>query len=211
MIKYSGKINKRDKILLGEFISELEDYFDLEIPINLNTCRDRKEFSKKYGETTPNWMVGFAINDNVSIIERTALEKESTHKKEEFLQIAKHEICHLFIKKNNPFCARYFEEGLCLNFAKQIKKDLIKKENLILFLSNFYIPFNKYEFAKHQGYQLSSRIMKNILSFYSKANVLELLKITKQDRGWKNKIEKATGDSIDEFKKTIVRGIRIVE
>lgn len=212
MINYNVKINHSIKDELHIYESMIQNFFDVEdISINIRVINTRKEFEKIVDRKTSNWVVGTTKFNNIYVLKKMAIEKESSHKKEEFIQILKHEICHSYINKLNPLCAKSIEEGFCLNMAEQNKEDIIKKENYDLFFgpSNMYAFMNSEEFAQKQGYQLSYMIVRNIINNFSRQQIISLIMISRKDSNWKKEIEKITGKEFLEYEKTLKTNIII--
>lgn len=212
MIKYYGDINNDNKEELKTFVAFLENYFDIKnLLIKINVLKTREEFNKEIGKKTPDWMVGYTISNNIYVLSPEAFEKESNHKRSEFVQIIKHEISHVFIGNVSPLCLKSLEEGLCLNFAGQNRTALIKKENFDLFYGNsiFYNLNDQKLFADLQGYQLSYMMVKNLLNKFNKNQITELIKIERTDRNWKIKIESITSLKIEEYVNFLKSGIAV--
>jgi len=89
-----------------------------------------------WGRKTEAWFVGACKNNNIYILNPNVYEKESSHKKEEFWQILKHEYCHIYYtqitKCHYPF---WLNEGLAgyLSGKKLVLKNEHKGKLLNIF------------------------------------------------------------------------------
>lgn len=197
-----------------EYCKKLEAFFGVNPgDLKIIEMASRKDFDKALGRKTPNWLVGIIQGKDFLILDRKKFETESTHKEDEFIQILRHEICHLFINELNSECSHSLEEGLCLNFAGQDRTAKISKNNFDLFFgnSNFYNVLPDRNFADIQGYQLSYMTTKNLLNRFSKKSIIQIIKIRRSDRNWQEQIEQATGMTIDEFINLMKNGILVLK
>lgn len=204
---FSEKIRKE----LIKYCKRLEVFFGVSSgDFTIIEVPSRSDFNEKIGRQTPNWHVGLTREKEILILNYNKFETESTHKKEEFIQILKHEICHIYICELSLHCSRSLEEGLCLNFAGQKREAIIKKENADLFFgkSNFYNILDYKNFTEMQGYQLSYMTVKNLLDTFDRKQIIDLIKISKQDVDWKEKIEHISGMTFDKFLTIMKKGIK---
>ena len=198
---------------LKQFSSFLEKFFNKKIDsITINVFEERWEFDQKLNKETPDWMVGCAIEDNIFVLSPQAMENESTHKREEFTQILKHEMCHVFIQSISPFCLKSMEEGLCLNLAGQDRTAKIRKEYFKMFFgkSIYYNLINPKRFADLQGYQLSYMMVGNMLRNFNQSQIIQLLKIPRTDKFWNEKIEYITQMKFEDYNKFLKTGIGVI-
>ena len=127
------------KKMIEKIKKKLEEFYGFKSPdFSVEICASRKDFEEKTGKKeTPDWLVGFANKGNVYVLSPEAMERESSHKKEEFEQILTHEVCHIFNNEINKNTLTWVNEGTALFLAKQNKKPNFTKENLIKFFMFF--------------------------------------------------------------------------
>lgn len=129
MIKiiYKGKdLTKREKDIQKTFDS-VKKVFSVEISdVTVRVYENRAEFNKQLKKETADWLVANASNNGeIDILSPIAMEKESSHNKNEFLQILKHEFTHLFANKlaKGHAIPKWLNEGLAAYIAKQHQND----------------------------------------------------------------------------------------
>ena len=97
----------------------------------------------------------------IIIFSKKSINKETTHKIEEWDSLVKHELCHIFYyNKFKTYLPLWLNEGLALNLANQKKpkiyfsvKDIINlttKEN-----------FSKDKYAYHKSYWIVKKLLEN--------------------------------------------------
>ena len=74
--------------------------------------KNRKEFDKKLNRKTKLWHIASASNGKIDIMHFNTFERETSHKKEDFLPTLKHEMVHLFIDKitNDKAVPKWLDE-----------------------------------------------------------------------------------------------------
>jgi len=204
MIKYPNSVTEHEAIELNKFCNRLTNFFGIKIDsMSIIEVKSRADFDKFFREKTENWLVGETRGKTVYILKKNKFESDSIHKEEEYLQILKHEICHIFISKINNDCPSFLAEGLCENFAGQTKRIKIKEENLKNFFGKdiFYVNYNYNEFANKEGYSISFWVVKELLENFSNSVIIDLIKISKKSSDWKKQIENITGISYEQYLK----------
>lgn len=121
-LSYKGldydKIKKLVVIAYEEVSFCFKDKLD---SLTINVHKNRNEFDKKLNQKTKLWHIASAHNEEIDIIHFDAFEKETSHKKEDFLPTLKHEIAHLFIDNlaKGKAIPRWLNEGLASVISKQ--------------------------------------------------------------------------------------------
>jgi len=95
---------KKDKevdLMYKKSMEELDSFYKLNWKYNtprIIVLKNRKEIDNLKNKKTPGWLVGWTEGNNVYLLDRKNYEKESSHKysDEEYFQLIKHELSHLF-------------------------------------------------------------------------------------------------------------------
>ncbi|MFA5248209.1 MAG: hypothetical protein WC415_03115 [Patescibacteria group bacterium] len=123
--------------ILEEIIQELKSFFNFKAePPLLFLIDNRKDMNLIWGKKTEDWFVGAFKHGNIYILNPEIFEKESSHRREEFAQILKHEYCHVYYTQlTNGHCPSWLNEGLAcfLSGKKLILKDGYKDKLLNIF------------------------------------------------------------------------------
>lgn len=85
-------------------IKELNSFYKLKWGKNkpkIIILKTRKEIDSFQSEKTPGWLVGWAQENTIYLLDRKKYEKESSHKysKKTYSRLLKHELSHLFFDK----------------------------------------------------------------------------------------------------------------
>lgn len=146
----------------NKFLKKAEKYFEVKLKRkpSLIKVKTRKEFNLITGRKTKKWMVATPLKGNIVIFSEETIEKETTHKKEEYIQLINHEISHLCYyekyKENTPV---WLNEGLALHLAGQKKKSVkVNKEDMLKLYT--IEGFLKDKQAYQKSYELVRRIIK---------------------------------------------------
>jgi len=101
----------------------------------------RKDLDLIWGKKTKKWFVGAFKQGNIYILNPEIFEKESSHKKEEFEKILKHEYCHAYYAQlTKGHCPSWLNEGLACFLSG---KELVLKGGYKDKLLNVFSYFNK--------------------------------------------------------------------
>jgi hypothetical protein len=123
--------------ILEEINQELGLFFNFKAEQPLLFLVDsRKDMDLIWGKKTESWFVGAFKQGNIYILNPDIFEKESSHRKEEFVQILKHEYCHAYYTQlTNGHSPSWLNEGLAcfLSGKKLILKDDYKDKLLNIF------------------------------------------------------------------------------
>jgi len=178
-IIYSGKDSaKIEKAVLKAFDFSYK-FFKLEISdIVVHVYETRAEFDKRLGMETADWLVANASNNGeIDILSPSAMEKESSHDKSEFLQILKHEFTHLFVcgLAEGKSVPRWLNEGLAAYVAKQHQDDkgpLHFEENFCQELDTSKKWNNN---VNHGAYSIAALFVAFLIKRYSFNKIKELI------------------------------------
>ena len=156
------------------------DYFNNVKKINFGVelIYSRAEFDEKIGFKTENWVTAHSFGNRFIIFSPAKIEKQTSHKKNEFIPIVSHETSHVLLKKlNTDFCT-WLNEGIAQNIARQEQEKEIGSENIEHFLRySLFKNSNYHKFISKQGYEISYKLTRFLMASYSKKQMMELLKI----------------------------------
>ena len=122
--------NKKNDIFLKELyddsINELNEFYGINWKNNLPrlvVVKNRETINELKNKVTEDWVVGWAENKTVYVLDRENFEKESSHKyaPETYKALIKHELSHLFfsILSNNQYKPVWFNEGFAIYTSGQ--------------------------------------------------------------------------------------------
>jgi len=180
------KVNydEEDSIKITKDILKVYDslcgFFDVKaFNVTINVYSNRDNLNIRLGRKTENWLVANASdkNNEVDILSPVAMEKESNHKKSEFLQIIKHEFTHLFIKEiaKGKAIPKWLNEGLASYIAKQ---NQTKQESIYIeksFIKKLSTPKGWNEMLDYSAYYISAQFVQFLIKKFSFKKILELL------------------------------------
>jgi len=178
-IFYKGKdFVKIEKDIIKAF-NFIKISFPLEISdVVINVYDSRAEFNKKLKKETEEWLVANASHDKeIDILSPIAIENESNHHKDEFLQILKHEFTHIFIHelaKGNTI-PMWLNEGLASYIAdqyKDYKKAIFIEEG---FCKKLDTQKGWNDNVNYSAYQISSFFVLFLINKYSFNKIKKLI------------------------------------
>ncbi|MEX0918754.1 MAG: hypothetical protein WDZ85_02185 [Candidatus Paceibacterota bacterium] len=176
----TGFVNKKTIGMIKIGVQKAFKFFNQVEKVNfrIDLVSSRSEFDKKIGFKTEDWFIGNSFGNKFMIFSPETIEKETSHKKNEFIPLIAHETAHILHKKINPNFSHWMSEGIAQNIAEQKTKKDIKPENIKHFLEHNLFQNSDYrEFISHQGYEISNKLTKFFIDHYSKKQVMDLLKI----------------------------------
>src|SRR3972149_1099459 len=144
--------------------------------ITVRVHKTKKDFNKQLGRNTQDWEIANASYDNeIDILHPAAFEKESSHEKEEFLPVLKHEMIHLFTDElaKKSAVPKWLNEGFSSFISGQYKN--IKKQRIYIeqnFCEKLGTPKEWNEYSNYNAYQISALF----IQFLIENNSLEKLK-----------------------------------
>lgn len=172
----TAKEDKEVGDMYEKAMRELDEFFEVGWKRNspkIMIIKDRKTIDSLQGEKTPEWVIGWAGSNEIYLLDRNNFEKESNHtySKEEYSQLMKHELCHMFFKivsnakDYNQFI--WLNEGLA-GFLSRQYKDNKKPEKFEIFL-------DQYSNWKGDAYHESAYAVKVLFEKFGKQKLLELI------------------------------------
>lgn len=130
-----NKIFCEDNILkenLEKSLFEIKEFIKgFQINCKIVFLTSRKEMDQVKGEKTQRWVAAFADHKKniIYIFDEYNFEKETIHKKQEFLSTLKHELAHVVINQNFGFIQPlWLNEGIASVIANQKFKEKEKKD-----------------------------------------------------------------------------------
>jgi hypothetical protein len=132
--KYNPKIDSLEE--LTRFVQEAYranvNFFGKEVgEVVVSFLYSREEMDGVRNQKTLDWQVGQTTNDGLYIFSPKVFDKVSSHPKEDFLPVLKHEMAHIFTRKlfnfSNP---HWLREGLAGYVAEQYKGRKIDKNKI---------------------------------------------------------------------------------
>lgn len=152
--------------------------------LTVSVHKNKKEFDKKLNQKTKLWHIASAHNGEIDIIHFDALEKETSHKKEDFLPTLKHEIAHLFIDKlaKDKAVPKWLNEGLASYVSDQYKN--IKHSIYIedYFCEKLGNPKGWDEHSDYSAYNTASLFVSFLAEKYALDKIMKLF--SKLDRNY---------------------------
>ena len=177
-LNYKGKDFNKLRDLIIKTYNDVSVCFGCELN-NLTVCvhKNRKEFDKKLNRKTKLWHIASAHNGEMDIIHFNAYEKETSHKKEDFLPTLKHEIAHLFIDKlaGGNAIPRWLNEGLASFVSdqhKNIKHSIYIEES---FCDKFGDPKGWDEYSDYSAYDTASLFVNFLTEKYTLGKITNFL------------------------------------
>lgn len=183
---YSFRIlHKRDdtsidtiKTSIKDKLPELEDFYQLKITnLEIELIYSREEFNQIVGRDTPAWMVALSKPDKIYIFSPKAVNDHSSHGKSGLGKTIVHELVHMFNDRINKNLPLWLDEGMALYLADQKKEQDFSKENWNYFLKHHLSSRDDVDdFAAHEGYKISYKLVKRILERHGKDKLMSILK-----------------------------------
>ncbi|NUQ57744.1 MAG: hypothetical protein HUT38_04665 [Candidatus Paceibacter sp.] len=198
-------ITEAYKDVSAQFQSELDD-------LCVRVHNNKKDFNKQIGRETESWHVASATKGEVDIMHFDAFEKETSHKKEDFLPILKHEITHLFIEKitRDKAVPKWLSEGLSSYVSKQyknIKHPVYVEEN---FCEKLGTPAGWDKHSNYYAYNTAALFVGFLAEKYSLNKLIELLSNINKNYFYPDfikKFETVFGKTLNETEKIFVNEI----
>ncbi|PIZ99441.1 MAG: hypothetical protein COX77_01485 [Candidatus Komeilibacteria bacterium CG_4_10_14_0_2_um_filter_37_10] len=180
--KYSNKI-KKEVIKAFDFSYK---FFLVETSnIVIHIYETRAEFDKQLNMKTADWLVAnSSTGGKIDILSPLAMEKESSHNKNEFTQILKHEFVHLFIDKlaKGRTVPKWLNEGLAAYVANQHQRKIgsifIEEE----FCKRLSTPKEWNENVDYNAYSIAALFVRFLINKYTFNKIKKL--ITSLDKSY---------------------------
>jgi len=179
--------SRNDKFLekiYNKSMKELDDFFGLNWKRNkpkIFLVKDRESINKLMGEKTQDWIVGWANNQDVFVLDKDTYEKESCHtySDDEYFRLIKHELAHVFTQVYSGIFNKSIEpdwlwEGVAIYLSDQNKTK--KKPNQLKEFLQHYSQDNK----NSNVYKESGFAIEFLVKNFGKQKLLKLIKSLKE-------------------------------
>lgn len=185
----NGKITKTLEKEVLSVIDELEAKLGIKLDfiIQVRFHKSRTSYEKQLEKhNTQNWEVGnTSENNEIDIFHPDVFEDESSHKREDFLKILKHEITHIYIKKlaNSKAVPMWLNEGLAMYLAGQVKQ-YRNKTGLYIeteYASKLSSPSGWNKYADHDAYRFACLFVNFLVTKYGLEPIIRLIKSIPQN------------------------------
>ena len=158
-----------------ESMKELDNFFELNWKFNtpkIFLLKKREDIDILRDGKTEGWLVAWANNRNIFLLEKNQTGKESDEKysPERYKALIKHEICHLFIDivARNKKTPVWLNEGLCIFLSGQLKfKNRPEK------FSEFLEYYDK---SEKSVYRQSGYFVELLINKFGREKLMKLLK-----------------------------------
>lgn len=178
-IFYKGKdFNGFKKDILNAY-NDINRHFQDDLEILVRIHKTKNDFNKQLKRNTMEWEVANASHNNeIDILHPNAMEKESSHNKNEFIPILKHEMTHLFIDKlsNGKTIPKWLDEGFASYLSGQYKIDKWRnnyiEEN---FCKKLGTPQGWDKHSNYSAYQTASLFVYFLIKNYSIIKVKKMI------------------------------------
>ena len=187
---------------------------ETELDVKVYVFQYRKEFDKRLGEKTEDWVVGNASlkHNYINILSPLALKNESCHNQKEFSAILKHEFTHLFIDSvtNDWSVPKWLGEGLAQYVAKQYEdnKDFRDVESDFCQKLGSLTGWNNR--VNRNSYQIASLFVYFLVKKYSFKKIKELLASLDKKYsypGFRNRFFKVYQEDLSEVEKIFIDAV----
>lgn len=163
--------NKKLSMFIKKTKAEFENFFKFTVkepPIFL--LNSRHDMDIVWGKKTKEWFAGAVKNRNIYIFNPGIFSQVSSHKKDDFWQILKHEYCHVFFLQiantNRPL---WLNEGLACHLSgKKITFDRIEKEK-------FLGVFKYFDTVDKEAYAIGQFWVEKLIKKFGKTKLIELI------------------------------------
>lgn len=146
--------------------------------INFELMYSRQEYNKRLGRETENWMSARVEDGVIIILDPDALEKYSSHSRNEFPAIVVHELIHIFTQAINKPTLDWVNEGLAQYVAGQDSKRPIDPDDFNYFLENHLVTNTGYNvFISHSGYRISFLLVSYMVEKYGKSVITRIVSL----------------------------------
>jgi hypothetical protein len=160
-----------------EGMKEFNNFFGFSLLNKIGICilNNRNEINIFFKDKTKPYAVSFVKpgGNIIYILDNTKFKKESSHNKpsdEEYLELIKHELCHLFSLQLSNDCYKplWIGEGLAVYLSEQIKHNEP--------IENFSKFINSYgEYQGHSTFREGSFAVKLLIDCFGKNKLLKLI------------------------------------
>lgn len=212
-ITYAGKDHNEIEKITTRAFGEVEVFFDKKpksIDIKIHTTRN--SFEKELKRKTADWEVANAsYSGNIDILHPDCFVKESTHEKEEFLPILKHEFSHLFLDllSGGHRISKWLDEG----FASYTAGLKIANSSLYIeegFCKKLGTPKGWDENANYFAYQTAQMFVSFLVKQFSIKKIIKLIAGLEKNYYYANfnkNFKKIIGKSIEEAETDFIKAL----
>lgn len=212
-IDYKGKDYNEIGKLASLACKEVWSFFDVKPKsINIKVYETRKDFEKKLNRKTSGWEVANAsYSGSIDILHPDCFEKESTHGKEEFLPILKHEISHIFLDLLS--CGRKIPKWLDEGFSSYVAGFNIAKDFLYIeedFCKKLGTPKGWDEHSHYYAYKTSQMFVGFLIKKFSMKKVCKLISTLEKNYyygSFNKNFKRIFGKSIENTEKEFVKSL----
>lgn len=176
---YDGKDSVKVKNEVLKAFNFVYKYFLVKIPDSIiYISNNRIDFDKRLNKKTAVWFVANASDNNeIDILSPSAIRNESSHRKNEFFPILKHEFTHLFVEHlaKGKAVPLWLNEGLASYVAKQHQNE---KEAIYIednFCKKLSLPKGWSENINHGAYTIAAVFVYFLIKKYSFKKILKLI------------------------------------
>ncbi|MDD4938524.1 MAG: hypothetical protein PHX34_05995 [Candidatus Shapirobacteria bacterium] len=161
-----------------KIMGELNSFFGINWTKNqpkIIIVENRKAFNELLGEKTEKWLVGYANNQLVYILngKKFKTEADREYSDEKYKALIKHELAHLFFNIVSPNSKpTWLKEGVPIYLSGQ---DKLRKKIPSSF-KNFLKFFDKNVIGKESVYDESGLVIKILIKDFGKEKLLQLIK-----------------------------------
>lgn len=187
-IKISGKKIKNVKDISDKITEDLKSRLGIspDFLITIRLHDTRKSYDKQLGRKTYDWEVGNTSTQNnyLDIIHQDSFEKHSSHPKDDFPKILKHELSHIYIREiaKNKTIPMWLNEGLAMYLANQIAQ--YKDKGFFIesdYLSKISTDYGWGKYSNYSAYDYSCLFVEYLINKYSVSKIIDLLKKMKSN------------------------------
>jgi hypothetical protein len=215
-IYYNGKDrNELEKqVLLAA--KEVAIFFDKSPEkIDIKIHKTRKEFDKECQQRSREWVVANANNGRINILHPDAFEKESSHPREEFLLVLKHEFTHIFLEllSSGHMIPRWLNEGLANHIAdlKRPQDNLFIEEN---FCKKLGTSKGWDENVNYFAYQTAQLFVSFLVKKFSVKKVIKLISGLEKNyyyESFNKSFTKLMGKSLEEVESEFIKELNTIK
>ena len=181
MIKviYSGNDFKKIESEVLKAFNFVYKFFSIKTTnVTVRVYNNRLDFNKFLNRQTESWLVAYASNSNeIDILSPLAMQNESSHSKNEFLSILKHEFTHLFIGNLAKGVAvpMWLNEGFAAHVARQNQKNVEAVYLEDNFCKKLDTPRGWNENVNFRAYTVSALFVNFLIKKYSLVKIKQLI------------------------------------
>jgi hypothetical protein len=212
-IDYEGKDLPQLQSIVASAYEEVESFFVKKPEIlKITIHKNRKSLEEKLGRKTFEWEIATAsFSGDINILHPDSFAKESTHAKDEFLPILKHEITHIFLDllSGGNKIPKWLDEG----FSSYVAGLKISEDSIFIednFCKKLGTPRGWDEQANYSAYTLAQLFVGFLIKKYSVEKIIELLSMLEKNYYYdhfNSKFKMIFGENLEDIEKDFVKAI----